>query len=170
MKKKTISLAVVGLAAVGVAATVMGQGRPSPDQQAVAFRQGLMTVINNVAGPMQLMQRGRMPYDAKTVERNAQELATLAEIIPQAFEHDTSSASGLKTGALPVVWQNHDEFLMKAQNLRTEARKLETAAKGGDEDAVKSAIMSTGEACGQCHMMFRAKPPGRGGGGGGGAR
>jgi cytochrome c556 len=166
MKKKTISLAVVGLATVTVAATVMGQGRPSPDQQAVSFRQGLMTVINNVAGPMQLMQRGRMPYDAKTVARNAHELAALAEIIPQAFEHDSSGASGLKTTALPLVWQSHDDFLMHAHNLQMQAQALEMAAQGGSEDAVKAAIMSTGEACGQCHMKFREKPPGGGGGGG----
>lgn len=167
MKKKTISLAIAGLVTVSVAATVMGQGRPSPDQQAVAFRQGLMTVISNVAGPVQAMQRGRVPYDAKTVERNAHELAALAMIIPQAFDRDTSSASGLKTAALPVVWMSHDDFLMHAKNLQEKAQALETAAKGGSEDAVKSAIMSAGEACGQCHMMFRQRPPGGGGGGGG---
>ena len=164
MKKKTIGLAVVGLVTVSVAATVMGQGRPSPDQQAVSLRQGLMTVISNVAGPMQAMQRGRMPYDAKTVERDAHELAVLAQIIPQAFEHDTSSASGLKTTALPVVWMNHDDFLMHAKSLQEKAEALETAAQGGSEDAVKSAIMSAGETCGQCHMMFRQRPPGGGGG------
>jgi cytochrome c556 len=164
MKKKTISLAVVGLVTVAVAATVMGQGRPSPDQQAVAFRQGLMTVISNVAGPMQLMQRGRVPYDAKTVQRNAHELAALAEIIPQAFEHDTSGASGLKTGALPLVWQNHNDFLMKAKKLQAQAQALDMATQSGSEDAVKTAIMNTGATCGQCHMMFRQRPPGGGGG------
>ncbi|HEX4050819.1 MAG TPA: cytochrome c [Steroidobacteraceae bacterium] len=165
MKKKIISLAVAGLVTVGVAATVMAQGgRPSPDQQAASFRQSLMTVINNVAGPMMAMQRGRMPYDAKVVARNARELSALAEIIPQAFEHDTSSATDLKTTALPVVWQNHDKFLSNATKLHGEAQALAKAAQGGSEDDVKSAIMSTGAVCGQCHMEFREKPPGGGGG------
>lgn len=169
MKKKILSLAVAGVVAVTVTATVMGQGRPSPDEQALAFRQGLMTVIANVATPMLLMQRGRMPYDAKVVTRNARELAALAGIIPQAFEHDTSSASGLKTMALPVVWQDHDKFLTNAHKLETEAQALEKATRGGNEDAVKMAIMNTGAVCGDCHNDFRQKPPG-GGGGGGGAR
>jgi cytochrome c556 len=164
MKKKILSLAVAGAAAVAVAATVMGQGRPSPDEQALGFRQGLMTVIGNVATPMILMQRGRMPYDGKVVARNARELAALAAIIPQAFEHDTSSASGLKTTALPVVWTDHDKFLSHAHKLETQAQALEKATRGGNEDAVKMAIMSTGAVCGDCHMDFRQKPPGGGGG------
>lgn len=49
-----------------------------------------------------------MAYDAKTVKRHAHELTALAEVIPQAFEHEASGASReLKIGALPVGWQNH---------------------------------------------------------------
>lgn len=104
---------------------------------------------------MMLMQRGRMPYNAKMVARNAGELTTLAGIIPQAFEHNTSSATGLRTAALPMVWQKHSEFLQHAHQLQMRAKALETAAQGGSEADVKMAIMHTGAVCGQCHKAFR---------------
>ena len=105
------------------------------------------------------------PCCAIKLARNARELSALAEIIPQAFEHDTSSATDLKTTALPAVWQDHDKFLSNATKLHGQAQALAKAAQGGSEDDVKTAIMSTGAVCGQCHMDFRQKPPGGGRGG-----
>ncbi len=172
MGKKAILVALTAVTTVAMTAAALAQGgggrRPNPDQTAASFRQALMTVISGTAVPLLLMQRGRVPYSAATVTKNARNLVTLAGMIPDAFEHDTSSATGIKTMALPVVWQNHDEFLMTAGELRTRAEALEKAARGGSEDDVKSAIMNVGAVCNQCHMKFRQSPPGEGGGGGGG--
>lgn len=163
--KKVVLVTVTALTAVAMAATVLAQqGRPTPDQAAVHFRQSLMTVVSGTAVPMILMQRGRMPYNAKLVAKNAANLTTLAGMIPDAFERDTSNATNVKTIALPLIWQNHDEFVMTAGLLRRRAEALETAAKGGSEDDVKAAIMKVGAVCNQCHMKFRHNPKEGGGG------
>jgi cytochrome c556 len=126
--KKGFLLAVTAVVAVSMTAVVLGQGqgRPSPDQMAVSFRQSLMTVIAGEAVPLQLMQRGRMPYNARLIAKNAANLTTLTGMIPDAFQRNTSSATNVKTEALPVVWQNHDEFIMNAQQLKAQADALET--------------------------------------------
>lgn len=163
--KKAILVTITAVSAVAMTAAVMAQGggRPNPDQTAVRFREALMTVIGGTAGPLLGMQRGRVPYSAERVAKSARDLTTLAGMIPDAFERDTSSAQ-VKTLALPVVWQNHDEFVMTARELRTRAEALDKAAKSGNEDEVKTAIMNVGAVCNQCHMKFRKEPPGGGGG------
>jgi len=166
--KKAILVTITAVTAVTMTAAVLAQGggrRPNPDQTAVQFREALMTVIGGTAVPLILMQRGRMPYNAEVVAKNARNLNTLAGMIPDAFERDTSSAT-VKTMALPVVWQNHDEFLMTAAKLKTQVEALDMAVKGGSQDDVKTAIMNVGAVCNQCHMKFRQSPPGGGGGGG----
>jgi cytochrome c556 len=166
--KKAILVTMTAITAVAMTAAVLAQGgggrRPNPDQTAVSFREALMTVINGTAGPLMGMQRGRVPYNAELVAKNAADLTTLAGMIPDAFARDTSSAT-VKTMALPVVWQNHDEFLMTAGKLKTQLEALDMAVKGGSQDDVKTAIMNVGAVCGQCHMKFRQSPPGGGGGG-----
>jgi cytochrome c556 len=173
MAKKAILVTITAISSVAMTAAVLAQGgggrRPNPDQTAVQFREALMTLINGTAGPLMGMQRGRVPYNAELVAKNARILTTLAGMIPDAFEHDTSSAQ-VKTMALPVVWQNHDEFLTTAGKLKTQVDALDKAVRGGSQDDVKAAIMNVGAVCGECHMKFRQAPPGGGGGGGGGGR
>jgi cytochrome c556 len=157
--KKKIMLAITAVATLSMAAVVMGQGpdsRPTPDQAAVGFRQALMTLIGGEKGPLTLMQRGRMPYNQALVKKNADNLVVLAGMISDAFQRNTSNATDVKTRALPVVWQDHDEFLMHARDLKMQAEAIETAANGGNEEAVKEAIKNTG-ACDDCHMKFRMK-------------
>jgi len=157
--KKTIVLAITAVATLSMTAVVMGQGprRPSPDKAAVGFRQALMTLIGGEAVPMLIMQRGRMPFNQALVEKNAGNLVTLAGMIPDAFQRNTSKAANLKTRARPIVWQDHGEFLMHAHDLRMKAEALDMAAKAGNEGDIKTAIKNTGAVCGECHMKFRAK-------------
>ncbi len=165
--KKAILVTITAMTAVTMTAAVLAQGggrRPNPDQTAVQFREALMTVIGGTAVPLILMQRGRMPYNADVVAKDAMNLTTLAGMIPDAFERDTSSST-VKTMALPVVWQNHDEFLMTAGKLKTQVEALDMAVKGGSQDDIKTAIMNVGAVCNQCHMKFRQNPQGGGGGG-----
>jgi cytochrome c556 len=162
MTNKAILVTMTALVTVAMTATVLaqGRGRPNPDQGAVHFRQSLMTVIGGTAFPMILMQRGRMPYHADVVAKDAANLTTLAGMIPDAFERNTSHAQGLRTMAKPMVWENHEEFVMTAMKLKQRAEALEHAAKGGSEADVKSAIMNVGAVCNECHMKFRKSPPG----------
>jgi cytochrome c556 len=152
---KTLLLSITAVSSLLMMASAMGQGaRPTPDQSAVSYRQALMVVIDGQASPLLLMQRGRAPYDEAVVSKNAASLVTLAGMIPDAFQRDTSGAS-LKTGTLPATWQNRADFLKDTEALRTQTKALEVALKTGNQEQVKTAIKNVGTACGQCHQKYR---------------
>jgi cytochrome c556 len=129
--------------------------RPSPDQQANTGRQALMNVIASQAVPLIGMARGRAPYDLATVRKNADRLAMLTHIIPEAFARDTTAAAGLTTVALPEVWKDKDGFAAKAKDNADKADALVAAAKAGVEADVKKAIGDYGSTCGGCHDKYR---------------
>lgn len=129
--------------------------RPNPDQQANTGRQALMTVFAGQAVPLIGMARGRAPYDLAVVRRNAERVAMLARIIPEAFDRDTSAAAGLTTVALPEIWKDKAGFAAKAKDNADKADALVAAAKAGVEADVKKAIGDFGSTCGGCHDKFR---------------
>jgi cytochrome c556 len=129
--------------------------RPNPDQQANGGRQALMVVIAGQGVPLIGMARGRAPYDLALVRKNADRLAVLSRIIPEAFGHDTSAAAGLTTVALPEIWKDKDGFAAKAKDNADKADALVAAAKAGVEADVKKAIGDFGSTCGGCHDKYR---------------
>jgi cytochrome c556 len=162
MKRSFLIAAVLGslmAASAGFAqappAGAAPANRPSPDQQATSGRQALMVVIAGQAVPMIGMARGRAPYDLAIVRRNADRVAMLARIIPEAFARDTSAAAGLTTVALPEIWKDKDGFAAKAKDNADKADALVAAAKAGVEADVKKAIGDLGSTCGGCHDKYR---------------
>ena len=129
--------------------------RPNPDQQANAGRQALMTVLAGQAVPLIGMARGRAPYDLALVRKNADRLAMLAHIVPEAFARDTSAVAGLTTVALPEIWKDAAGFAAKAKDNADKANALVAAAKAGVEADVKKAIGDFGAPCGGCHDKYR---------------
>ena len=153
---RNVLISITAISSMLMTASVMGQdaGRATPDQSAVNYRKALMVVIDGQSAPLVLMQRGRSPYDAAVVARNTAALVALVDLIPAAFERDTSAAS-LKTETLPATWQNHADFLKEAEKLKTQTKALEAAVKAGNQEQVKTAIKNVGTACGGCHTKYR---------------
>ena len=67
------------------------------------------------------------------------------------------SDHGDNTKALPAIWTDRAGFEKAAQNLETQAAKLEQIAASGDQAAFATQVQVLGEACGTCHKQFRAK-------------
>ncbi len=151
--KKAI-LIVIALAAVALG-VVIARNRPTADQEAVVYRQALMTVIGVTTDPLLLMQRGQRRYDAALIGKHAGELAVLSEMIPEAFARDTRSARNVETAALPSVWEKPQDFLQSAQRLQSDADALQSAVKSGDQAQIDSAIGMLDGGCAQCHRAFR---------------
>lgn len=102
MKKAILIVIALVVVALGV---VIARNRPTADQEAVVYRQALMTVIGVTMDPLLLMQRGQKRYDAALIGKHAGELVVLSEMIPEAFARDTRSARNVETAALPSVWE-----------------------------------------------------------------
>ncbi len=86
----------------------------------------------------------------------AQEIADFARRIPALFEPGSGPESGVKTRALPAIWQDKADFNAKANTLATEADKLVVALSANDKAAATAAFAATTSQCGACHRAYRA--------------
>ena len=152
VKKVIVVSLLAGVVALGI---VIARNRPTADQDAVVYRQALMTVIGDQTQPLLLMQRGQIPYSAALAGRHAGNLVTLAGMIPEAFVRNTSAARRLDTAALPYVWSDRTDFLHSAQRLQSDAATLQSALESGNAVRIDSAIAALGGQCEQCHRAFR---------------
>jgi cytochrome c556 len=149
--KKTVVAAgvVVALGAMGGAA--LAQVKPDV---LVKQRQSAMTLIGKYFGPLGGMAQGRVPFDAKLVQRNADYLHALAQMPWDGFDPSTKNE---KSRALPAIYEQPDKVKDAAQRLQSEVGKLQSVANGGDESAIKAQIGAVGKACANCHDNFREK-------------
>jgi cytochrome c556 len=151
MNKKLLSAGLALVLGAGYALTAYSQVKP---EQLVKQRQSAMTLIAKYFGPLGGMLKGAVPYNADVVARNAAYLDVLSQMPWDGFAESTK---GVKSAALPVAFTDGAKFKQAQDQLRTAVGALNTAAKGGNEAAVKAAIGDVGKACGACHDNFREK-------------
>ena len=149
--KKTVVAASVVIALGAVASTAFAQAKP---EVLVKQRQAAMTLIGKYFGPLGGMAQGKAPFDAKIVQRNADYLGALSHMPWDGFHPNTK---GEKSRALPAVYEDSGKFKQAADRLQSEVSKLQSAAKGGDEGAIKAQIGAVGKSCAGCHDNFREK-------------
>ena len=120
----------------------------------VKQRQAVMTLQFKYFGPMFGMAQGRVPFNAQVVQRNAGFLDNLSRMSWDGFD---ASTRGVKSRALPAVFDNGAKFKQYASQLENETAKLVAVSKSGDEAAVKAQIGAVGKVCNSCHDDFREK-------------
>ena len=136
--------------------SVLAEEGPTPEQQAAMATENRQAVFKLLAvnmGPIVGMARGA-PFDATVAERNAIRMATLATMIPEVFATDTR-AFDVETEALPVIWENPDDFAAKAAALHEAATAFAATAAGGDQAATLGGLRNLGGTCGNCHDSYR---------------
>jgi cytochrome c556 len=148
MKK---SFFAAGLAVALVSGNALAQMKP---EVMVKQRQSVMTLMGKYWGPMAGMMQGKVPYDAKIVQRNAGFLDNLSRMPWDGFDPATKD---VKSAALPAVYTDTAKFAEAADRLQNEASKLYAVSRSGDEAAVKAQMGAVGKSCGGCHESFRQK-------------
>ncbi len=141
--------AVAALLACGQAAAQF----KNPDD-AIEYRQGALAVMGNHFSRIGAMASGKVPFDAKAVQANADLVVTLAKLPWSAFIEGSDKGDA---NARPEVWSQADKFKAASQKLEDATVKLAAAAKTGDQDAVKAAFSAAGNTCKSCHDDFRKK-------------
>jgi cytochrome c556 len=149
--KRSATAVVVALAFGVAAGAALAQAKP---EQLVKQRQSVMTLQGKYFGPMAAMAQGKAPYNAEVVKRNSAFLDNLSRMAWDGFDAGTK---GVKSAALPAIYDQPDKFKEAASRLENEAHKLYTVAQSGDEAAVKAQIGAVGKSCGGCHESFRQK-------------
>lgn len=150
MKKGLIS-AALGAALAVAAAGAAAQAKP---ETLVKQRQAVMTLQLKYFGPLAGMAQGKIPYNAQTAQRYAGFLDNLSRMPWDGFDANTK---GVKSRALPAIWEQEAKFKQYAAQLENETAKLYAATRGGDEAAFKAQVGAVNKACGGCHDDFRQK-------------
>jgi cytochrome c556 len=114
-----------------------------------------MTLQGKYIGPLVGMVKGTVPFNADTAARNAAFLDALSQMPWDGFAESTKGERGTK--ALPAIWSDSAKFKQAQDQFRTAVGALNTAAKSGNEGAVKAATGDVLKACNNCHDNFREK-------------
>jgi cytochrome c556 len=152
MKRLSTTLLMTGAALLGASIALPAAAQFAKPEDAIKYRKAAFTVMARHFGIVAGMANGKIPFDAKIAAENA-EIATMVSKLPYAgFVEGTDKG---ETKAEPKIWAEKDKFNAAATKMQEEMVKLNTAAKGGNIDAIKAAAGDTGKACKACHDNYR---------------
>jgi len=123
-------------------------------KSATKLRHAVFTMLGANMGTLGGMAKGKIPFDAKVIEKSATRMNQLSLMIADYTKTDTS-AFNVQTEASPKVWNNRGEFEKRINALTLASSKLMIAAQSGDKNTIKSAIGGVGKTCGGCHKNFK---------------
>ena len=142
----------VAASALTLAALAFAHDSTKPDE-AIEYRQGLMSVIGWNFGPLSAMVKGKHPFDAADFAKHAGRVANLSDQILEGFPK--GSDKGGKTDAKPEIWANWEDFQSKAKDLDTQAKLLADVVKANDEAKDKEQFKKVAAACKACHEKYK---------------
>lgn len=120
-------------------------------EDAIKYRQSVMTVMASHFGRVAAMANGRIPFNAQAAADNVAIAETMSKLPWQAFVPGSEAGN---SKALPTIWTDAAKFKTAQDNMLGEMNKLAVAAKGGNIDAIKAAVGATGGTCKACHDAF----------------
>lgn len=123
--------------------------------QAVAERQAVMKSIGAHMGGL---KGALMAGNGKAVAMHAGAINGLAKVLVGFFPKGSGPEAGVKTRALPKIWQDWANFKKVPTVLAAESGKLVQVAKsGGDAKAMMAQFGKMAKmGCGGCHKPYRA--------------
>jgi cytochrome c556 len=142
------------IAATMLAGLLAGTAWAQSAADSIAQRQAGFKAIGAATGEVKkAMDAGG---DLTGVAAKAAEISAFGKRIPALFPAGSGPEAGVKTRALPSIWQNKSDFDANAGIMVREAEKLEAALKANDKAATAAAFTATTAQCGACHRPYRA--------------
>lgn len=138
------------LASSTLLASVSAQAQFAKPEDAIKYRQSALSVMAAHTGRLGAMVNGRVPYDAKVAQENADVIATMAKLPWQGFGAGTEGGK-----AKANIWTDAAKFKANGDKLAADASRLEAAAKSGNLDQIKAAFGAYAGNCKTCHDEFR---------------
>ena len=128
------------------------QAQFAKPEDAIKYRKASFNVMAAHFGRVGAMANGRMPYDAKMAQENAEIAAVMAKLPWAAFGEGTDKGD---TRAKPEIWKEAAKYKEASDKMQAEMVKLNAAAKAGNIDALKVAFGPAAASCKACHDAFR---------------
>lgn len=123
-------------------------------EDAVAYRQGIMTALAWNIGPIGLMVKGDLPFDDARFAFLAARAAALA---PMALEGFTPATAEVKSRVKASLWQHQDDFKKRIQELEAATAELAKVAAAGDQAQMRLLFSDTVKLCKACHDEYQTK-------------
>ncbi|KAB2891140.1 MAG: cytochrome c [Burkholderiaceae bacterium] len=146
------AIAALALAAAAATLSAPAAAQFAKSEDAVKYRQGALFVMGQHFSRLGAMANGRVPFDAKAAQENADVVADMAKLPWAGFGAGTE---GGKANA--AIWKEQAKFKEHAEKLEAESVKLAAAAKTGNLDNLKTAFGSAANSCKACHDAYRNK-------------
>lgn len=147
--KQTLSIIGTLLA---VTLAIPAQAQFAKPEDAIKYRKASFNVMAAHFGRVGAMANGRIPFDAKMAQENAEIAAAMAKLPWAAFGEGTDKGD---TRAKPEIWKEAAKYKESSDKMVAEMTKLNTAAKVGNIDALKVAFGPAAATCKACHDAFR---------------
>jgi cytochrome c556 len=147
--QKITVLALAGLLSVTAAVSVFADTPMNPEQL-VATRQAAMKADGKALKGSDAFTGAKAVAALTTVETNYGRL-------PALFVKDSITD---KSDALPIIWQQFDDFSAIFKKGAAAAAVGIAAAKAGDTAGYKAAVKAVAATCNECHDTYRMKKDG----------
>jgi len=151
MQSKRNRTILVCAAAVIMAGHQMFAIAETTPQDAADYRASVMTSLKGHIGAASMHVRG-LVEGSEFLVKHAQGLANGASELDRLFPAG-SNVEG--SDALPVIWEEPEEFATAIANLVSATDKLVQAAESGDREKIGEAFRDVGGSCRGCHDKFR---------------
>lgn len=145
-------LATLAVSLIGLSAALPASAQFNRPDDAVKYRKAALSIMNTHMGRLGAMANGRVPFDPKAAQENAQVVADLARLPWAGFAPGTER---LSNGAKPEIWTEQAKFKEHSERFVAESAKLLAASKTNNLDALKAAFGATANSCKACHDSFR---------------
>ena len=146
------AIAALALAAAAATLSAPAAAQFAKSEDAIKYRQGALFVMGQHFSRLGAMANGRVPFDAKAAQENADVVADMAKLPWAGFGAGTE---GGKANA--AIWKEQAKFKEHSDKLEAESVKLAAAAKTGSLDNLKTAFGSAANSCKSCHDAYRNK-------------
>ncbi|WP_272986880.1 MULTISPECIES: c-type cytochrome [Hyphomonas] len=140
-------------AAAPAAEEVVLDNGMTPKEQ-IELRQGQLKKMGKAFKTISDQLKASEP-DMAAIQAAAASVPVESEGMADWFPAGTGPDSGVKTDALPAIWEQPDLFTEKLSDFQMAAGGLATAAETGDLAAIGAAFATTGGTCKSCHETFR---------------
>lgn len=150
--KHVLIAALIGTSTLLASGAASAQAKP---EDVIKFRKGVYQVVGWHMRPLGAMVKGQMPYDQALFAKNAEIVATMSKIAPEAFAAGSDKG---ETRAKPEIWSDAAGFKKAVDNFQAEATKLAQVAKTATSvDQVRGQFSALSKTCGGCHDNYRTK-------------
>lgn len=102
------------------------------------------------------MFKGKTDFDKAAIVDAADAFVMHGSTMTELFPDTKDSRAGSKTEALPVIWEEWDEFNERVADFVTQSETLQSViSETDDPKTLKVAFFKTTKTCSGCHKRFR---------------